>query len=100
MNVAIRRYTSDPEIIAKLKAALEEHFLPEISRVPGFSAYYAVDCGNGDIATISVFETREGEQHSMRLAQEFVKKYFPDSVSRMGADEGVCIAERHAPLPV
>lgn len=99
MNVAIRRYTSEPGIVIELKSALEQHFLPEISQLAGFVAYYAVDCGDGDIATISVFETPEAVQRSMRMAQEFVKNYFPDRVSRMGADEGLCFVERHAPVP-
>jgi hypothetical protein len=99
MNVAIRRYTSEPGIAVELKSAIEEHFLPDISGLPGFVAYYAVDCGDGDIVTISVFESPESEQRSMRMAQDFVKKYFPDRISRMGYDEGLCFVERHAPVP-
>jgi hypothetical protein len=33
------------------------------------------------------------------MAQDFVKKYFPDRISRMGYDEGLCFVERHAPVP-
>lgn len=53
---------------------MQEGFLPIISQVPGFVAYYAWDCGNGEILTCSVFESRAGAEESNRRAAQWVQE--------------------------
>jgi hypothetical protein len=74
MYVAVRRYegVSDPQKVAKVA---EEGFVPIISELPGFVAYYAVDAGDGVMAATSVFEHKDAEEQSTFRAGEFVGEH-------------------------
>jgi len=71
MYVAMRRYegVTDTQKVAKL---VDEGFIPIISEMPGFVAYYFVDAGDGVIASTSVFEHKDAEEQSNFRAGEFV----------------------------
>jgi hypothetical protein len=100
MHVAVRRYSADPVIFQDLKERLEADFVPYIRQLEGFISYYAVKTGEGSLDTISVFETRESEIESTRLAADFVKRNYDNlRVERIGVDEGPCLVERHAKVP-
>jgi hypothetical protein len=79
MYVAVRRYegVNDPQKVAQLA---EEHFVPIISELPGFVAYYLVDAGDGVIATTSVFEHKDAEEESNFLAGQFVAEHLASMV--------------------
>jgi hypothetical protein len=49
-------------------------FLPLISQAPGYLAYYALQVGNNEVITISIFYTLQGAQESNLLAFEWVQK--------------------------
>ena len=78
MYATIRRYTpktpSSQETIEDLKHRIENGFLPIIQEVRGFHTYGAVNLGNGEIVTISIFEDQTGAAESTRRAAEFVQK--------------------------
>ena len=78
MYATIRRYTpktpSSQETIEDLKHRIENGFLPIIQEVRGFHTYGAVNAGNGEIVTISIFEDQTGAAESTRRAAEFVQK--------------------------
>jgi hypothetical protein len=71
MYVAVRRYegVTDAQKVAKL---VEEDFLPIISEMPGFVAYYCIDAGDGVMVSTSVFEHKDAEEQSTFRAGEFV----------------------------
>ena len=71
MYVAVRRYegVTDAQQVARL---VEEDFLPKISEMPGFVAYYCVDAGDGVMVSTSVFEDKDAEEQSTIRAREFV----------------------------
>ena len=71
MYVAVRHYdgVSDSQKVARL---VEEDFVPIISEMPGFVAYYCVDAGDGVMVTTSVFEHKAAEEQSTFRAGEFV----------------------------
>ena len=73
MYAAVRRYegVTDPKEVAR---QVEEHFLPIISEIPGFVAYYWVDAGDGVMVSTSVFEHKEAEEQSNWAAGDFVAK--------------------------
>jgi hypothetical protein len=70
MYVAVRRYegVTDPQRVARL---VEEDYVPIISQMPGFVAYYCVDAGDGVMVSTSVFEHKEAEELSTFRAGEF-----------------------------
>jgi hypothetical protein len=54
---------------------VNEGFLPIISEMPGFVAYYWVDAGDGVVVSTSVFEHKDAEEESTFLAGEFVQEH-------------------------
>jgi hypothetical protein len=100
MHVAIRRYELPAELMTDLKEKIQNEFVPEITRVSGFNAYYAVQTGSSEIATVSVFETADGTDESTRMAAEFVQRYWPGQTRRISVDEGETLVERHVSMAV
>ena len=84
MYISIRKYkltSRDAKTRGELTRQINELFLPQISKAPGFVSYYAVDDGSGTLATVSVFETQSGAEESNRQAADFTKKNLPALVS-------------------
>ena len=74
MHLTIRRYKlAEGASIAKLARQVNEVFIPVLSQSPGFRAYYAVDLGHGEVASVSVFDDKAGAEESTKKAADFVK---------------------------
>lgn len=63
--LSVRRYEGVPDP-AKAAQVVNDTWIPIISRIPGFIAYYWVDAGNGVMVSTSLFETRAGAEESNR----------------------------------
>ena len=74
MYVSVRRYEMDAETVDELMRRVEEGFVPIISNAPGFIAYYALDAGEGVVASISIFTDQAGAEESNRMAVDYVKE--------------------------
>ena len=74
MYVAVRRYegVTDSQKVAQL---VEEDYVPIISEMPGFVAYYCVDAGDGVMVSTSVFEHKDAEEQSTFRAGELVAEH-------------------------
>lgn len=73
MFASVRRYEGiDPGSVDEIMRLVDEGFSNIISQAPGFIAYYALDAGNGVIASISVFEDQAGADESNNLAADWV----------------------------
>jgi len=74
MYVAVRRYegVTDPQKAGQL---VDEGFVPIISEMPGFVAYYWVDAGDGVMVSTSVFEHKDAEEQSTFRAGDFVAEH-------------------------
>ena len=70
MYVTVRRYegVTDP---SEAESLVDEGFIPTISEVPGFVAYYWVDAGDGTTMSISIFEDQSGAEESNRRAADW-----------------------------
>ena len=79
MYAAVRRYegVTDPKEVAR---HVEEEFLPMISEMPGFVAYYWVDAGEGVVVTTSVFEHKEAEEETNWRAGDFTAQHIASLV--------------------
>jgi hypothetical protein len=71
MYATIRRYKTSSA--AEVTRKVEEEFIPLISKVPDFVAYNLIDTGEGVLASVSFFQTKEGEEESNRVAADWVK---------------------------
>jgi hypothetical protein len=74
MYVAARRFEGvrDSQKVARI---VKEGFVPIISEMPGFVAYYLVDAGDGVTVSTSVFEHKDAEEQSTFVAGEFVAEH-------------------------
>ena len=72
MYASVRRYEVDPGDVPELIKKVDDGFAPIVSQVPGFIAYYALDQGDGVVASINIFEDREGAEESNRRAKDWV----------------------------
>ena len=73
MYVTVRRYegVTDP---AEAGRRVDEGFVPLVSGIPGFVAYYWVDAGGGVMVSTSVFEERSGAEESNRTAVDWARQ--------------------------
>jgi hypothetical protein len=78
MFAAIRRYHTDPDSLDEVVRQVNEGFVPLISDMPGFVAYIALDAGQGEYGTVSVFEDQASAEESNRVAEEWVNENLGD----------------------
>src|SRR5215218_8965353 len=74
MYAAVRRFEGVTDS-QKVVQVAKEGFVPIISQMPGFVAYYLVDAGDGVTVATSVFEHKEAEEQSTFVAGEFVAEH-------------------------
>lgn len=72
----------------EISTIVQDEFTPLIERIPGFVSYYWLDVGQGRAASVSVFETKFGEEESNRVATEFARKRLAGKVLRTDLHEG------------
>ena|SRR2546427_7769001 len=72
MYATVRRYegVTDP---GEAGRRVKEGFVPLISDIEGFVAYYWVDAGNGVMTSTSVFEDQSGAEESNSRAADWVR---------------------------
>jgi hypothetical protein len=76
MYSSIRRYTTSPDDAAAIIGLIKKGNIEgRIGEIPGFVSYYIVDCGEGVLLTINVFEDRADAERSNAIAAEWVKEY-------------------------
>jgi hypothetical protein len=74
MYATVRRY----EGVTDAKEAgrrVQEGFVPLISQIPGFVAYYWIDAGGGVMVSTSVYEDQAGAEDSNRRAADYVREH-------------------------
>jgi hypothetical protein len=65
MHITIRRYkVESPKEAARIT---NERFIPLISKVAGFVAYYGIETGEDSWTTVSVFERPQGLRNPTAL---------------------------------
>jgi hypothetical protein len=67
-----RRYVLRNGSAAALMHKVDEIFAERIEGLDGFEAYHALDCGRGEIMTISLFRDQASAESSDDLALQFV----------------------------
>lgn len=75
MHGVIRRYQVDPANVEEIVRRAREGFVPLISKAPGLISYSITDAGGGKALTLSVFETQEQAEASIRLAADWVRQH-------------------------
>lgn len=78
MFASIRRYRLRLGGIEDLIGRIDEGFAEHICAQPGFVSYEFVDCGYGEIMTISLFDTAAHAEDSRELAQRWTDEHLDD----------------------
>jgi hypothetical protein len=75
---SVRRYRLRTGSIAELMHIVDDVFADEIEAMEEFEAYHALDCGGGEIVSISLLRDQAAAQESGERALEFVRREVGD----------------------
>jgi hypothetical protein len=75
MYASIRKYYIIPGTADEFLQRVREGFVPLISQVPGFEAYYVLQVRNDEVVSISLFDTQGGAEESVRRAAAWVAEH-------------------------
>lgn len=73
MYATVRRYegVTDP---GEAGRRVNEGFVPLVSQIPGFVAYFWVNAGGGVMVSMSVFQEQQYEEESNKRAADWVRQ--------------------------
>jgi hypothetical protein len=71
---SVRRYRQGSGSVADLMHMVDELFADRMEEMDGFAAYHALDCGGGEILSISIFRDQSGAEESDDRALAFVRE--------------------------
>jgi heme-degrading monooxygenase HmoA len=94
---SIRRYRLQRGSMEELTRRVDEGFAEDIGRRPGFVAYEFMDCGDGEIVTLSVFRDADQAEASRELALRWTEENLQDlEFGRLDALRGEILVSRAA----
>jgi hypothetical protein len=94
---SIRRYRLRRGSMEELTRRVDEGFAEDIGRRPGFVAYEFMDCGDGEIVTLSVFRDADQAEASRELALRLTEENLQDlEFGRLEALRGEILVSRAA----
>ena len=97
MFASIRRYRLQRGSMEELTRRVDEGFAEDIGRRPGFVAYEFMDCGGGEIVTLSVFRDADQAEASRELALRWTEENLQDlEFRRVEALSGEILVSRAA----
>jgi hypothetical protein len=74
MHATVRRYEGvDESRTAELTKKVGETLMPNLSKLPGFSAYYLIEGEKGTMTSIGLFDTSTHAADSTRVAADWVR---------------------------
>jgi hypothetical protein len=98
MFASIRRYRLRGAPMEELARRVDEGFADTIAAQPGFVSYEFLDCGDGEVLTISAFRTAEEADASRELAQRWSDENLEDlGFTRVEAFRGEVLVSRGVP---
>lgn len=77
MFISVRRY-DNVRSVGEVCRRIALSFVPLLKKSPGFIAYYAVDGGDGTMATVSVFSTEQMAVESNAIALSWMRENVSD----------------------
>ncbi len=73
MFASIRRYRLESGSIDDLLRLVDTDFADSVQELEGFVEYQVLECGNGEIVTITTFADRARAEESMELAADWIR---------------------------
>ena len=78
MFASVRRYRLESGSIDDLLHLVDTDFAESVQEMDGFLEYQVLECGNGEIITITTFKDRRSAEASMEMSADWVR----DTLSR------------------
>lgn len=75
MHASIRKYSVLPGRVDEWVRSVQVGFVPIVSKVSGFIAYYVLEVSNNEVVTVSIFDTRAGAEESVWQAADWVTQH-------------------------
>ncbi len=72
---SVRRYSLRRGEVSALMLTVDEVFADAISEMAGFEAYHALDCGRGEVLSVSLFRDQDSAEESDEQALRFIGKH-------------------------
>ena len=72
MFASVRRYRLQSGSIDELLHLVDTDFAESVQEMDGFLEYQVLECGNGEIITITTFKDRRSAEESMGMAADWV----------------------------
>jgi heme-degrading monooxygenase HmoA len=109
MYASIRKYYIIPGTAEEFLRRVQGGFVPLISQVPGFQAYYVLQVRDDEVISVSIFDTQAGAEDSVRRAAEWVAKNIASFIQGLPEitagqvkisqlDRGLAVVAREIPL--
>jgi hypothetical protein len=73
MFASVRRYRLESGSIDDLLHLVDTDFAEAVQEMEGFLEYQVLECGNGDIITITTFRDRRSAEASMEVSADWVR---------------------------
>jgi heme-degrading monooxygenase HmoA len=97
MFASIRRYRLAEGSMDELMRRVDASFADQLRAKPGFVAYEFMDCGDGEVMTVSLFRDAEGADASRELAQRWTQEHLQGfEFTRLEALRGAVMVSRAA----
>jgi hypothetical protein len=95
MFAAVRQYKADPGSIAEMMRIVDSGLAEEFAAQDGFVAYEVLDCGDGQIISITTFRDQQAAKQSSDAAANFVRDNLSQyKIERTGAFDGEVTVSR------
>jgi hypothetical protein len=89
--------SADHEDVDEIAHRVDQQFAETLSGEPGFCDYQLVDCGDGIVVSITMFDDEEGARRSNQMAAEWVGDSLGDlRLERTDAFGGEVLVSRAA----
>ena len=98
MFASMRRYRLQPGSLAEFTRRVDESFADQLAAQPGFVSYELIDCGEGDLFTLSMFREPAQAEGSRDLARRWTEENLQDiEHTRYEAIQGESLVSRAGP---
>jgi hypothetical protein len=94
MHASVRRYRLLRGSIDGLAHRVDLGFAEQLSAQTGFASYEFLDCGDGNVVTVSTFDDAEGAHRSERLAQRWAENLSDWTFRRLETHQGEILVSR------
>jgi quinol monooxygenase YgiN len=73
MFASVRRYRLESGSIDDLLHLVDTDFAESVQEMEGFLEYQVIECGNGELITVTTFRDRRSAEASMEMSADWIR---------------------------